>query len=516
MAKDLYLFGKDATKRIVKAVREVESHPPTEPGGRRYGARHNQIVAKITAKGGSDGYYEAVQVAWNGSSWDTISGGLTWDGGSNLPELYEANGETLIEDLLNMSVDVYVFPYLLGAIDGGFQWVFDWAYPYAVKVSDDDTTPNYLAEKIRDFEGNPIGTINNPGGDEQIWLPELKLGDVVGPDGVTYDGNIAVYDGTTGKIIKDSKGNIDSNGVFKLSSPGGNYISLEHDDTDGLIKWDDGDLIFQTQEAGDKPTVLRLKGQGDEPGIIKINDENDSTELNLWAKSGIGYISAIQGTPLGLKLQTDGACDITFFKDVPNDVHPKFTISGKDSGNVTRTWEMEVAASKSNVFQMTGVEWLYLISNLNIDGDVRISDAYVLPAADGTSGQFLQTDGSEAVSWVDGWKVKVSSNDAVPDYLTSKVSADLPIKATETGDGGDEYIKWTLDIHSATEETTVAADDEVLIYDTSGSVIRRMTVANFIIGYLKLLTGYDGGKNQVFVNNSSTLKWVDLATFVCP
>lgn len=39
-----------------------------------------------------------------------------------------------------------------------------------------------------------------------------------------------------------------------------------------------------------------------------------------------------------------------------------------------------------------------------------------------------------------------------------------------------------IDIHGTTEETTVADDDEILIYDTSASANRRMTRANFLDG----------------------------------
>lgn len=39
-----------------------------------------------------------------------------------------------------------------------------------------------------------------------------------------------------------------------------------------------------------------------------------------------------------------------------------------------------------------------------------------------------------------------------------------------------------VDIHGTTAETTIASDDEILIYDTSESAIRRMTRGNFVYG----------------------------------
>lgn len=88
----------------------------------------------------------------------------------------------------------------------------------SILVSIDGAT-GVLAVGTSDFTGGyklkVNGTINATG----YYLNGVALGgagDVVGPANVTADGNIAIYSGTTGKLIKDSAINISSNGNLNI------------------------------------------------------------------------------------------------------------------------------------------------------------------------------------------------------------------------------------------------------------------------------------------------------------
>ncbi len=50
-----------------------------------------------------------------------------------------------------------------------------------------------------------------------------------------------------------------------------------------------------------------------------------------------------------------------------------------------------------------------------------------------------------------------------------------------------------VDINNETAETTVASNDEILIYDTSASALRKMTQSNFLNGYLSAAIGTSAG-----------------------
>jgi len=64
----------------------------------------------------------------------------------------------------------------------------------------------------------------------------------------------------------------------------------------------------------------------------------------------------------------------------------------------------------------------------------------------------------------------IDSNDIDPDRLAGDTDDDNLIDAT------------LIDINGATTETSIAADDKVLIYDTSGTAVKAMTRGNFVTG----------------------------------
>jgi len=80
--------------------------------------------------------------------------------------------------------------------------------------------------------------------------------------------------------------------------------------------------------------------------------------------------------------------------------------------------------------------------------------------------------------------VKVSSNDTTRGYLNGKLVAGAAIGLLENTDGGNETLSIYLDIHGTAAFTSIADDDEVLVYDASTELIRRMTRANFVAGLL--------------------------------
>ncbi len=144
---------------------------------------------------------------------------------------------------------------------------------------------------------------------------------------------------------------------------------------------------------------------------------------------------------------------------------------------------------------------------------------WTLPAADGTSGQVLSTDGSGVLSWVAQGSAPVSSvfgrtgavTATAGDYTAAQVTnvAAGNIAATDVqtalneldtekvptsrtlstaansglSGGGDLSANrnFVVDIAGTTAETAAAGADEILIYDVSASALRKMTRANFVL-----------------------------------
>lgn len=101
-------------------------------------------------------------------------------------------------------------------------------------------------------------------------------GDVVGP-GSAGDNNIAVFDSTTGKLIKDSGATLDSNGL-SLAAVAAPLVSLNDSDSPGTDKWigsfegqyidgadgsENADLFWYGQQGGSK-TLLWAFDESDD------------------------------------------------------------------------------------------------------------------------------------------------------------------------------------------------------------------------------------------------------------
>lgn len=91
----------------------------------------------------------------------------------------------------------------------------------------------------------------------------------------------------------------------------------------------------------------------------------------------------------------------------------------------------------------------------------------------------------------------IDSNDFDPDRLAGDTDDDNLIDAA------------LIDINGATAETEIAADDKVLIYDTSGTAVKAITRGNFVTGIgagqaVTLDIGDDGGNDSTDIGEIAT------------
>lgn len=140
----------------------------------------------------------------------------------------------------------------------------------------------------------------------------------------------------------------------------------------------------------------------------------------------------------------------------------------------------------------------------------------------------------------EGYKVKADAGDAAPGYLSAKVDNStievtggdvLAVKddgitgaklaAAIAGDGLAQTVAGNLEV-SAKRSITIDADELQLVNDeTTPGALDIYAYQSGSKGWKALtallagLTGYDGSGEQVLVNDTGTIRWVDLGTFSC-
>ena len=147
-------------------------------------------------------------------------------------------------------------------------------------------------------------------------------------------------------------------------------------------------------------------------------------------------------------------------------------------------------------------------ANTGLAGGAALSADVALTVDIAGTGSAVSTEGADELLVHDssaGGLRKVTRTTFLSGYVPDSRSISTAGGSGLSG-GGDLTSSRSLavDIAGATEETSIAADDDVLIWDTSAGALRRMSRANFV-------TGLDGIVNSVFGVSEATITLSDLA-----
>ncbi len=115
-----------------------------------------------------------------------------------------------------------------------------------------------------------------------------------------------------------------------------------------------------------------------------------------------------------------------------------------------------------------------------------------------------------------GNKVKVSADDSNAGYLFDKVSVAGGIKKTEIGGGVDETLEIRLDINGTSEVTGVEGKDELILYDTSASANKKVSVDDLFLRMWVDLKGSSlNGYSFTFAGTIAERKILEGSLFTC-
>ena len=248
-------------------------------------------------------------------------------------------------------------------------------------------------------------------------------GYVVGPGSAT-DGAFALYDGTTGKLIKDSSAPGAGVMTFLATPSSANLAAAVTDETGS------GALTFATSPVfttditlpnGTSPTtgsVAMLAFDTDawaaSRGAIQVHDGTGNTyvvavlasdtpsngQVPTWNTGGtITWETPSGGIPTQITVAneaTDTTCFPAFFTAATGDLGPK-TNTGLTFDSSARTLGLGVASGATGKLNLLGTTSGTVTLSV---ADAAGSWTMKLPTGAGSSGQLLQTDGSGNTSWV--------------------------------------------------------------------------------------------------------------------
>ena len=230
----------------------------------------------------------------------------------------------------------------------------------------------------------------NASADTLEWVIISGTGDVVGPASATNNA-IARFDTTTGKLIQDTPGvTIDDSGNLSLSTNGSSFASPRTIGFSDLSSGEAGRVQFGDSANGWQNGFGQAMQMWAYHSIIVMGDRSSGTPPSFETTSNIGLI--VRNTTAGsVALVVDGATSQTANLQQWRNSSGTVLAHVDTSGNVTLNAQADIRLADSDSSHYVGFQ---------APATISANVVWTLPAADGTSGQLLRTNGSGTLTWV--------------------------------------------------------------------------------------------------------------------
>lgn len=412
---------------------------------------------------------------------------------------------------------------------------------------------NYTAFKAADAMGSNIvytlpsadgssGNILTTNGSGTLsWTSTVTGSNVSASGNLTVNGNSALGDANTD--ITSLKGSLrvfdtDATHYTEIKGPDGTAQTAHLDfilptnagsannmlitDGSGNLSWSSSVNTTNVTASGDLAVGGNTSlgnGSGDITsltGTFRVYDSDATNYTDIKGGNGgtqtanLDFILPTDAGSSGNVLTTNGSGTLSWATPVPNWSAPGAIGSTTPNTGAFTTLSASGALSASgNVnIQPTGsgagntgeIRWYELAPGSNYTAfkaaDVMASDVtYTLPAADGTSGQVLSTNGTGTLSWVTAtpnWSAPGTIGATTPNtgaFTTLSASGAMSLLPTGSGAGNTGEIRW-YELAPGTDYTAFKAADVMI-----GNVTYTLPAA-------------DGTSGQSLVTNGSgTLSW---------
>ncbi len=210
-------------------------------------------------------------------------------------------------------------------------------------------------------------------------------GDVVGP-GSAVDENIVVFDGTTGKIIKDSGVNLSAINDA-VEGPGSSI--------DGHIVAFDGTTGKLIKQVSD--VILRATSGTDDPTIV-IQDSGGTPEFVISVDFSSGNNGIVSASPLRIETTGSNTLDLTTGLgtiDIFTTGASNF-VSIRKTGNDDEDHILEIQNTGTNAGNT-----LIHVGDRTPEGNVTAPDGAIYYRTDSSPAIYLKTGGVSLTNWVE-------------------------------------------------------------------------------------------------------------------
>ena len=318
---------------------------------------------------------------------------------------------------------------------------------------------------------------DNSGSDVEITvstIPSSSSPTFTGNLTMNAQGDIRLADSDSSNYVGfQAPATVASNVVWTLPSADGSSGQQLSTNGSGVLSWTAptntaaADLTGNTLASGVTASSLTSVGT---LGATTFNGDvtfTGASSNGLWDKSANAFVANLTGDVTGdLTGNVTGNCSGT-----------AATVTGATQSNITAVGTLAGLTSSSHVTLNSASELRLADSDssnylaFKAPGTVTSNITYTYPAADGTSGYVLSTDGSGALSWVD---------------RSFSLSTDRTFTGTQKFDGTSAKLAARFKNTAEVCQTTSTAATGTINYDTTNQSVRYSksnATANFVLNF---------------------------------
>lgn len=226
---------------------------------------------------------------------------------------------------------------------------------------------------------------------------------------------------------------IDSGGIFSINSTDtSNQVQISHDNLHGYIKWNDGDLIFETDEGTNTNTTVRIRGKGTGFGEIEVYDQDNAEHFRLLCTAGRAIIEAAGISPGPLSFNENANSDVQMFRFAGEGETPRINVYGFRSGDILRNLQISCGRDAPDTASFNNMSNYWFNGTIKSTAGAQLGDGgvtnYVDIESDGDivqkgTGRFIESSKFKLTA-IGGFAIRLTNTTGAATVQGQTVKAD--------------------------------------------------------------------------------------------
>ena len=221
--------------------------------------------------------------------------------------------------------------------------------------------------------------------------------------------------------------------IAAISPLGVDRVEILHDDVNARIRWDDGYMLFLSDETANSNSIVEVRGNGTGFGMIRVHNGGSDCSVDFFGTATRGRIYGAGSNVAGLDFQHDALVPVTVFISSSSGETQDFRIYGYRAGDSNRYLRIGVGVDAADSASFDGLSDYLFGGNVNAANKIQMTSV---------GGQAIKLTNKTGANSVAGEVVKASTvtADAVALAGANELMAMGVFLETGIADGAEAWV----------------------------------------------------------------------------